>query len=68
LCNLGCADNYKNSDMDSSQTLRTTAPFVMLREAKHPCAGFLAGARNDRKSMLGMTKKRARNDETECAE
>jgi hypothetical protein len=25
-------------------------------------------ARNDRKSMLGMTKKRARNDETECAE
>jgi hypothetical protein len=41
---------------------------VMLSEAKHLCAGFLADARNDRKSMLGMTKKRARNDETECAE
>jgi hypothetical protein len=45
-----------------------TAGLVMLNEVKHPCAGFLADARNDRKSMLGMTKKRARNDETECAE
>jgi hypothetical protein len=54
--------------MDSSQTLRTTAPFVMLREAKHLCAGFLADARNDRKSMLGMTKKYARHDETDCTE
>jgi len=26
-----------------------TAGLVMLSEVKHPCAGFLAGARNDKK-------------------
>jgi hypothetical protein len=42
--------------MDSSLTLgmtkksvRNDTALVMLSEVKHPCAGFLADARNDKK-------------------
>ncbi len=42
--------------MDSSQTLRTTAPFVMLSEAKHPCAGFLTAFGTTSLVMLNEVK------------
>ena len=35
----------------------TLPRFVMLSAAKHPCCGFLTGVRNDKKEVLGMTKK-----------
>ncbi len=34
---------------------RNDTAFVMLNEVKHPCTGFLTGARNDKKGMLGIT-------------
>ena len=41
---------------------------VMLSAAKHPCCGFLTGVRNDKKEVLGMTKKSTWNDKRKCSE